>query len=307
MSITGVAQWTWQNGIPTAFPFGPTKTGLLPADLQGFAGVPLVIRGNPPVALTSTQLMNFIRWAEDEVEEMVGIRLCPTWVASPPARTAQDAQAASIITQTPGQGQILGQDYDVEDAAYDFYFDRSQDEGWLAQSMRYRPLRVPTGQTRAIQSMAFIYPLLNQFYQMPTSWITEDLDNGIIRIVPNQNLQALPIFGLQLATFGTSQTVPGGIWMQYVVGLTAADYASRFSMVKGLILMKAAITALSVCQGSISMGLLETMILTDGVQTTLKYRPNGAYSDLIKNFGDQASDLQNKVLWLVGGPRMDAF
>lgn len=305
--VKGSPQWNYIGGKFKEYPFGDTKTGVVPSDLRDFAGVPLVIRGQPSVPLSDKSLLAILRWAEDKIEQQTGILLCPTWVCAPPARTAQEAQAFHVDTFDPSKGQQRGFDYDLEDAPYDFKFNRAQDDGWFVQSLRYRPLRILDGSATAIKQMSFVYPLLNEYYDMPTSWIKEDLDNAFFRIVPSVNVQSLPIFALQLTLLGQSETVPGAIALQYTAGLESFDYRSRFSLVTELVLAEATIKVLGRIQGSVNMGLESHETLTDGVQVKLKYVGGGAYSNLIEAFTKQRDELLEAVIWLVGGPRFDAM
>jgi len=310
--VTTKALWTWETGgqtgpVVTSYPSGqPTKTGLQPQDLQNFTGVPLVRYGRTPTPVSTEEMLDFLCSAEDWAEQSTGILLTPTMIASPPALSPQQAISAAIAPADPTKGMQLGVDYDLPDAAYDFKFDRAVDDGWLVQSLRYRPLRILDGSANAVKQMAYVYPLLNQFFQIPVGWITEDRDYSLIRIVPQENIQALPLFALQIGLQGFASSVPGGIWMQYTAGLTAQDYISRFRFMKQMVLCQAAIMALGVCQGTVNMGLDSTQVLTDGVQTQYKYRAGGAYSDLINNFTAQRDSLMATALAVVG-PVMEVF
>jgi hypothetical protein len=70
------AQWTWSTPVagvaPTvvAYPTtnGPTKSGLMPADLRAFVQIPIQQFGNPPVPVPDNIVTQWIRWAEDEIE-----------------------------------------------------------------------------------------------------------------------------------------------------------------------------------------------------------------------------------------------
>src|SRR5581483_2124839 len=125
MQIT--AAWTWSasgsglvvSGYPGTSGLSPTKTGLTAADLRAFFGIPIQIYGNPPTAIPDLTLLNWIRYAEDYVEQETGLLLCQTQVASPPAVNPQ--QCTSIgLTPVSGTYMQQGLDYDLEDAAYDF-------------------------------------------------------------------------------------------------------------------------------------------------------------------------------------------
>lgn len=307
MSIKTSALWTWNTDNPNApyvtgyYNNTPTKTGLLPQDVRNFAGVPLVRYGRPPVPMQDDQIFDLLRSAEDTVEQESNVLLCPTFVASPPTRNAQQSLAAQIIGDAPNGGQLMGGSYDIYDAAYDFKFDRAKDDGWLIQSMRYRPLRILDSSSTAIKQLSYIYPLLSEYFVIPTTWYVEDLDFGIVRIVPAVNVTMLPLFALQLAVQGFSSSVPGGIWYWYSAGLTPFDYQNRFRFMKQLVLCEAAIVALMTCQGTVNQGLERSSVLSDGVQTQFSYRAGGAYSDLIMNFGKQRQSLMDKAIMCVGG------
>ena len=217
--IHSQAQWLWDVsgpipsvlGYPVGSGYAPTKTGLTSGALQGFVGVPLVYSyTNPPTPVPDDVIIDWIRYAEDKVEQDTSILLCPTWVAAAPAQTPQVAQSLSIITADPSGIQIQGKDYDLAENSYDFMFNRAQDEGWMYQTTRYRPLRnvvytaagfAVSGIT-AVKAIAYVYPLLNTYFNVPRSWIVEDQDFGLVRTVPNQNVQMLPLFAMQLAFMG---------------------------------------------------------------------------------------------------------
>lgn len=305
-NVTTKALWSWSNTggpFPTCdgfFQGSATKTGVTPQNVRDFAGVPLGFRNGSTVTLLSDDaLMDYIRAAEDGFEQETTILLCLTQVASPPALSTREAFSAAITpVNGTGGGMLLGVDFDLADAAYDFKFDRAIDNAWLYQSLRYRPLRIADTSPKAIKQMAYVYPLLNQFFQIPPSWYVEDLDSGMYRIVPNENVEALPLFALQLSVQGFADSVPGGIWVQYTAGLTPVDYATRFGFIKTMIKSKAAALALASIQGTVNQGLDSTSVLTDGVQTTFSYRKNGVYSDLITNFNNQYEDLKNRAMQL---------
>ena len=307
MPVTTNSLWTWDvsdpnNPVVTGYYGGtPTKTGLLPQDVRNFAGVPLVRYGRPAVPMQDDQVFEILRSAEDTVEQESCILLTPTAIASPPSRNGQQSIAAAIIGRAENGGQQLGVDYDLQDAAYDFKFDRARDDGWLVQSMRYKPFRIFDGSITATKQIAYVYPLLSEYFQIPPTWYQEDLDFAIMRVVPAVNVTVLPLFALQLAVQGFSSSVPGGIWYQYTAGLQKNDYNSRFRFMKQLVLCEAAIVALMTCQGTVNQGLERSSVLADGVQTQFSYRAGGAYSDLIMNFGKQRQSLMDKAIMCVGG------
>lgn len=309
--VSTKALWTWDltGDDPVAIGYRggtPTKTGLASGDLQNFVGVPLVRYGRPPVPVSPDDLLEWIRSAEDWVEQRTGILLTPTAIASPPARSAAQAQSASVAPVTAGGGMLQGIDYDLADAAYDFKFDRSQDNGWLVQSLRYRPLRILGNAQSAIHQMAYVYPLLDQFFQIPVEWFVEDLDFSLLRIVPSANIQVLPLFAMQLSFQGFTDSVPGAVWLQYTAGLTRTDYSTRFRFMRQLVLAQAAIFALNAVQGTLNQGLDSQAVLTDGVQTTYKYRASGVYGDLIQQHTTTRDELVG-VAFAVCGPVMETL
>lgn len=300
--------WGWSDGVVVTYPsFGlPTKTGVMPQDLRSFTGVPLA-RRNPYSDLTDGELLQFIRSSEDDVERKSSVLLCPTLVASPPARNAQQCNAANIVPNNPSLGLVQGVDYDLADSGYDFDLSSWQDNGWGEMQLRYCPLRITDGSITAVKLIAFVYPALNQIFQMPIPWVSETLDRATLRIVPQGNLGILPLFAMQINYMGMTSTVPNGIWVYYTAGLTKFDYGSRFSFIKRLILCDAAINVLGSLQGSINLGLDTTTILIDGVQQTIRYRAGGVYSDLIKQFSTQRDNLLQTLSYCVGGGNFIVF
>lgn len=306
--------WTWGStgayprpiGYPPGGTSQPTKTGLMPTDLQSFVGVPLVYYGNPPTPVDTDQMIQWIRWSEDWVEKETSVLLCQSWVAAPPAVQPGSPQSISLqVSGNAGQTQQLGTDFDVYDAAYDFIFPRAQDEGWMNYSLRYRPIRQIVYNTESynpVKRLAYIYPLLNEFFQVPPNWIITDEDKGMIRLVPATNVQMLPLFALQLSFMGFADSVPGGLWFQYIAGLTPADLISRYSHVLQLVLAHAAIMGLAAVQSTINLGALSTMVGVDGLQYETKYPEAGPYSGLIKRFEKTEKDLLLAVKSKVAGP-----
>ena len=298
-------------GGPSGWTYGPTKTGLTPTDLQNYVGVPLVYYGNPPVPVASGDLVNWIRYAEDQVEQSTSILLCQTWVASPPELYPQVAQSAGLLVNNPSGAQVRGYDYDMADAGYDFIFNRWQEEGWGVQTLRYRPVQSVTygvsgnpstiGLT-AVKSSAMIYPLLNTYFRISPTWNVEDQDYGMIRWVPATNVQMLPLFAMQLAFMGFAEDVPGAIHLQYTAGLTPWDYGSRYSFMKEYVLAEAAIRALSAVQGTINLGQLEVQTQVDGLQYRTKFDAAGAYNGLIKQFMSRRDECKKTALEKCAGP-----
>lgn len=332
-AVPDLALWQWDTsvepavpiafpvGVSTAYPSGyaPTKTGLTPADLQAYIGVPIQYYGNPPTPVASGTIFGWIRYAEDKVEQQTSILLCQTWVASPPSLTAASCLAAGIIPVDPSRGQVRGLDYDLEDAAYDFMFPRAQDEAWLYQTLRYRPVQstsynvqgsgatAATMGTTAVKNYVFIYPLLNQYFKLPLSWMVEDRDFGLIRAVPATNTQMLPLFAMQIAFMGFSENVPGAIQMQYTAGLTAYDYKARYSFMKELVLAEAALTALAAIQGTINLGVEGTQITVDGLQYRTQYYKNGPFGPLLSRFEKTRDNLMKMAMNLVSGPMVNSL
>lgn len=300
MSFTASALWDWNvsgavpvvSGYPSMATcnnnqFSATKTGLTPADLQRYIGVALQIYSNPPRPIPATDQIQFIRWAEDNVEQESGALLCPTYVASPPAETPEQVSAIGLITGSgwPGGVQGIGYGADLLDAAYDFMFTRAQDEGWMYQILRYRPVKLVT-------NISYIYPLLNEYFRVPPSWIVTDRDAGLVRLVPSTNVQMLPLFAMQLAFMGFAESVPGGLWYQYIAGLDANDYQSRFSFVKQLVLAGAAVTAFRTMSPTVNMGASSYKINQDGIIYETTYDKAGPFAGNIK----QHKDLYNELM-----------
>ncbi len=310
--------WTWdasrggQQARVVGYPPGgasqPTKTGLMPYDLQNFVGVPLQFYGNPPTQIDPNTLISWIRAAEDKVERETTLLLCQSWVASPPATWPGSPQALNInVSGNAGQQQILGVDYDIADAAYDFFFERAKDEGWLYFMTRFRPVQstvLDLSDWNGMKNIAYIYPLLNEYFRVPPTWIVEDSVRGLIRLVPATNVMMLPLFAMQLAFMGFAQSVPGGIWVQYTAGLTPNDYRSKFSFIKQLVLAEAAIFALNVIQGTINLGAITTSVSVDSLTYSTQYPTNGPYKGLIDSFSNLRRDLLKLAHATVSGPML---
>lgn len=313
------ALWNWtlasgQQPVVDSYPTtgGPTKTGLLPQDLRDYLGVPIQQYGNPPTPFSDTLILQWLRWAEDEFEQDTGIRLCQTWIAAPPAKSATAMQAIGLQSAAGDNYQQLGVDYDFYEPAYDFFFTRAQDEGWIYQRMRWKPVQSvevydPAGVTDALNSTAvknvsFLYPLLNEYFRMPNNWIVEDQTRGLIRFVPATNVQMLPLFAMQLAFMGFAESVPGAMWFQYTAGLTANDYKSQWSFVAQAVLAKAALTALGRMQLSVNFGATETQMQVDGLSYKTVYSKDGAFSGQIKYLENEVKRLTKQAKTKVGGP-----
>lgn len=316
--ITTQALWQWDNTgpYPVATGYGlngvytPTKTGLTPQDLQDFVGVPLQYYQPVPTPVPPQTILNWIRYAEDWVEQETSLLLAPTWVASPPLLQQGQTQDTGV---RPGSGQgiqIQGQDYDLADAAYDFFFPRAQDEGWMVQPLRYRPIRNVTQPARilsqqdwtGVKNISYIYPLLSEYFRVPRTWLVEDQDFGLIRLVPAESVQMLPLFAMQIAFLGFAESLPGALYFQYTAGLTPNDYNTRFRFMQQLVLAAAAMTALASVQGTINMGMVLHATLIDGVQFQAKYSENGPFGNLIQQFKKQRDELLNVAFTKVSGP-----
>lgn len=311
------ALWNWDTSTPNSpivknWNGQPTKTGLTPADLQMAVGVPLQYfapAGSAIQAIPPEQLISWLRDSEDYVEQETNLLLTPTWVASPP----EIQQFASQVTGVPTKGginQIQGVDFDLADAPYDFYFDRAIDAGWLCQPLRYRPLRNVTTSAAdftAVKNLAGIYPLLSEFFIVPPTWFVEDQDAGLIRLVPAANVQMLPLFAMELAFMGFSETVPGAWHFQYTAGLTPMDYQTRFRFIRRLVLVDACIRALASVQGTINMGLMRVETLVDGLQTKLQYSERGPFGSLIETFRKERDELMATAFSKVSGPMIVTF
>jgi len=319
VTVTTRAQWTWTTTaghapVATAYPTNgnPTKSGLMPADLAGYILTPLQTFGNPPIPIPPQQVIQWIRWAEDDIEVETGIRLCQTWIAAPAAKSQVETQLLSLGTVY--NYQQLGLDYDLAEPAYDFFFERARDEGWLYQRFRWRPVKGvemvdPTGiidstNFNGTKNVAFIYPLLNEYFRMPQTWIVEDQNRGLVRMVPATSVQMLPLFAMQLSFMGFAQSVPGGLWFQYTAGLTANDYNSEWSFMQQLVLAKAGATAFRAMQTSINWGALETMTQADGLARRVKYSEKGAFAAQIANLEDVAKQLTKRAKSMGGGFHM---
>ncbi|MDE2232589.1 MAG: hypothetical protein KGJ90_00455 [Patescibacteria group bacterium] len=327
--VQTTALWLWDtsgyipvvSGYPSGigasgFTYTNTKTGLQPVDLQKFVGVPLQYYGNPSVPVDNDVITGWIRYAEDMVEQETSILLCQTWVASPPAFNSYTTNVLGLSVNTSTGFQVRGHDYDLEDNAYDFIFSRAQDEGWMYQILRYRPVQSLTynvsgnpatvGQT-AVKNTAFVYPLLNEFFRIPPSWNVEDKDFGLIRYVPAVNVQMLPLFAMQLAFMGFAEDVPGAIWLQYTAGLCPADYSSRFSFMKQLVLAEASIIALNSIQGTVNLGAEEVQTTVDGLSFKQKFNKGGPFGPLIDQFTKRRDALLEMARSKVEGPVLNSF
>jgi hypothetical protein len=315
------AIWNWntaplasgQPPVAVGYPPGgagqPTKTGLTPTDLQNLVVIPIQTYGSNPVPIPTAVQIQWIRWAEDEVERETSIRLCQTWIAAQPTWTPPQTQAVGLTVS--GQYQQLGVDYDLYEPPYDFIFNRAQDEGWVITKLRWRPIKLAmpggfnssalSGNT-AVRNFSYIYPLLNEYFRVPSSWLVEDQNYGLIRLVPSTNVQMLPLFAMQLAFMGFAESVPGGIWLQYIAGLTANDYNSEYSFMRQLVLLKAAIQALMSIQLTVNWGAIETTTNVDGLMYRSRYAEGGPFIGQIKAFEDQAKRLMKLAKSKVQGP-----
>jgi hypothetical protein len=310
------ALWNWNTSVsgvaPTVNTYSSgakTKTGLQPNDVRQYVQIPLQQFGNPPVPIPDQTVLGWIRMAEDNIENDTNIKLCQTWIAAPPTKTLAETLQLGLVTKY--NYQQLGVDYDFSEAAYDFFFSRARDEGWLYQRLRWRPVKGvdtvdPAGVVNAAnlngtKNVAFIYPLLNEYFRMPQSWVVEDQDRGLVRFVPATSVQMLPLFAMQLAFMGFAENVPGGMWFQYTAGLTPADYQANWNFMLQLVLARTAVIALSSMQLSVNYGALETAIQADGLMQRMKFDPRGAFAGAIMQFEKQAKELTTRAKSAVGG------
>ncbi len=265
--------------------------------------MPLVYRGNPPRAVSDTQLLQRLRWAEDKVEQETGILLAPTYVSAPAIPNQQDCNSAGIYP-TSGGAMVQGVDYDIGDDPVDFRYSLAKDDGWLVMAMRFRPLRIFDGGTTAVKTCAYSYPLLNQYYVIDPSWFVENRDSGYLRVVPSKDTQMLPLFALQLAVTGFAEDLPGGWQVLYTAGLSPADYAGRFAFMKELVLATAGVSILSTIQGTVNLGMAETNLQADGVAYSQKWSAKGAYGDIIAQFIVTRDNLAEQAAWTIAGPQV---
>jgi hypothetical protein len=121
------ALWNWNTSITGQPPIlntyssgAKTKSGVQPNDLRAYVNVPLQQYGNPPIPISDEVIFDWIRDAEDEIENETNIKLCQTWIAAPPAKSVQEAQLLGLETEYGYQQ--LGVDFDYQEAAYDFFF-----------------------------------------------------------------------------------------------------------------------------------------------------------------------------------------
>ena len=309
------ALWNWITSVPGQEPVvgtyssgAQTKTGLQPNDLRAYVVVPIQAYGNPPVPISDLTIMGWIRDAEDEVENDTNVRLCQTWIAAPAAKTQQETQLLNLVTVN--NYQQLGVDYDDAEPGYDFFFSRFRDEGWGYQRLRWRPVKSasvvdPTGTVSpnytGVKNVAFIYPLLNEFFRMPLNWTVEDQDRGLIRFVPATAVQMLPLFAMQLAFMGFAENVPQGLWFQYTAGLTAADYQAKWRFMQQLVLARSAVTALKSIQLSVNYGATETQITADGLSRRMKFDPKGPFAGQIAAYEEEVKRLTRRAKSMCGG------
>lgn len=317
------ALWNWSTPpageaavVQSYPPYGaPTKSGVLPSDLSAFLGVPLQYFNTPPAPIPDSVVIDWIRMSEDDIETETNIRLCQTWIAAPPAKARAETLAVGLLTKY--NYQQLGVDYDYSEAAYDFFFERARDEGWIYQRLRWRPVKSvevvdPTGLVDAanltgVKNISFIYPLLNEYFRMPVSWIVEDQNRGLVRGVPATNVQMLPLFAMQLAFMGFAESVPGGLWYQYTAGLTANDYSANWRFMKQLVLAMAGVRALRGMQLSVNLGAVETQTIADGLLFRRKYSEKGAFSGQIRELQEEAKMLTRRAKMMGGGFHLGIF
>ena len=183
----------------------------------------------------------------------------------------------------------------LDDAAYDFHFENAKDEGWMYMFYRYTPVR-------HVELISFIYPLMNEYFRVPPSWIQPDKQHGLVRLVPSTNIMNLPLFSIQLAFMGFAQSIPAGLWTQYICGLSPYDYQTRFSFMKQLVLCEAAIQTLTSIQAGVNMGMTTSTIHSDSLSYTTQYPGAGPFDGYIKSFRKQRDDLMKIAFNAVRGP-----
>jgi hypothetical protein len=314
------ALWTWSQPVSgqeaqvVSFPTikgCPTKSGVQAKDLEQYMQIPLVQAGPPPQAIPVDTITGWIRYAEDDIEAQTNVRLCQTWMAAPAAKSSQETQALNLAVS--GAYQQPGIDYDVEEPGYDFFFDRWRDEGWGYMRLRNRPVKSvsyydPSGfessNFTGMKNVAFIYPLLNEYFRMPNTWFVEDQNRGLIRFVPATSVQMLPLFAMQLAFMGFAQDVPQGLWFQYTCGLTASDYRSDWSFMRELVLAKAAIRAFSAIQTGINLGAMEVHTIADGLSQRIRYSEKGPFGAQIAQENTIVTSLLKRAKAKGGGFHM---
>jgi hypothetical protein len=313
------ALWTWTAPVSGAaaqvvsFPTvqgAATKTGLTPVDLQNYMGTPIVNFGPPPVPIDPAVITGWIRQAEDDVETVTNIRLCQTWIAAPAAKTLAQKNALNLAPESGTMFQQLGIDFDYEEPGYDFLLEKWRDESWGFTRLRCRPVKSVSyydpgadvgSNATGMKNVAFIYPLLNEYFRMPNTWFVEDQNRGLIRFVPATSVQMLPLFAMQLAFMGFAQSVPQGLWFQYTAGLTAADYASDWSFMKQLVLARASITAWQSMQFSINFGAVEVHTIADGLSQRIKFSEKGPLAAQIANQQPIVDALMKRAKSKTGG------
>ena len=309
--------WTWSAPVSgqaqqvISFPTiagCPTKSGIQRADLEDYMQVTIQRNTIPATPISDAVVTKWIRFAEDDIETQTNVRLCQTWIAAPAAKTLPEVSALNLSVQH--NYQQPGIDFDYEEAGYDFDFARWRDDGWGYIRLRSRPVKSissfdPTGfvstNAVAMKNAAFIYPLLNEFFRIPSTWTVEDQNRGLIRFVPATSVQMLPLFAMQLAFMGFSDSVPQGLWFQYTAGLTAADYQSDWSFMRELVLAMTAITAFQAMQTSINLGALEIMTTGDGLSQRIRYSEKGPFFGQISEQKDKVKGLLKRAKSKGGG------
>jgi len=139
---------------------------------------------------------------------------------------------------------------------------------------------------------------------VPPGWFVEDRDYGLVRLVPAENVQMLPLFAMQLAFMGFAENVPGAFWFQYTAGLTPYDYQARYSFMRRLVLLNAALQALTTIQGTLNLGLKTIQTSVDGLQQKFEYDIRGPYAGIIMAFTKERDELLKKAKSFVSGPMM---
>lgn len=304
------AKWTWHltSGndpsviYPIAYPpnQSPTKTGLMPSDVEQFLGSRIQYYGNTNmIPMNPDTIIQFIRYAEDELERTGSLLLCDTQVAASPIGYDDFLSIPNIaqslqIQPVNGYYQQLGLDYDIAEAPYDFFFEGWKDEGWGFNQFRHYPVN-------RVQMLGFFYPLLNEYFEIPQSWFVLDRESAFLRIVPSANIQELPLFTIMLNFMGFAQTVPGGMIFMYEAGFRPYDYKGRWSIIREAILCRTAASILRSTQVGVNRGVTTMTIHADSLSQTTQYPSEGPFKAYIDEFDRMYKELFLKIKASVSG------
>lgn len=112
----------------------------------------------------------------------------------------------------------------------------------------------------------------------------------------------LPLFAMQLAFMGFAQSLPQGLYMQYVAGLNSVDYSTRYAFMKTLVLATAAVYLLNTLQGSVNFGAIRSSTSVDGLRYDTSFPASGAaYQGLITQFSNIKTELMRTAIDMVRG------